>query len=156
MARIRQGCTAGKSQLDHLFVSLSGADDASTRPHGYPQRVAGLDPFARLKDVRLSLVDEAANLRQGLCAPATQRAEPLVYEVSGCRRARALRWRIETYFKILKTGCRPENLRLRTAARLANAIAVHCVLAWRIYWMTMINRDVPEAAASLVFTCQWA
>ena len=29
---------------------------------------------------------------------------------------------------------------MRTAARLTNLIAVSCILGWRIFWMTMINR----------------
>lgn len=69
-----------------------------------------------------------------------------------CLRWYALRWRVETFFKILKTGCRPEELRLRTAERLANAIAVHCILAWRIFWMTMTSREDPKAPAEMAFT----
>ena len=52
----------------------------------------------------------------------------------------AMRWKIETYHKILKSGCRIEESKMRTAARLTNLIAVSCILAWRIFWMTMINR----------------
>jgi Transposase DNA-binding/Transposase Tn5 dimerisation domain len=64
----------------------------------------------------------------------------------------ALRWKIETYHKVLKSGCKAEELRLRTAERLTNAIAVFCILAWRVLWMTMVNRADPDAPASQVFT----
>ena len=41
----------------------------------------------------------------------------------------AMRWKIETFHKILKSGCRAEDSRLRTAQRLANLIAIFCILA---------------------------
>lgn len=55
----------------------------------------------------------------------------------------AMRWRIETFHKILKSGCRAESAKLRTAERIVNLIAVFCVLSWRIFWMTMMNRLAP-------------
>ena len=64
----------------------------------------------------------------------------------------AMRWKIETFHKILKSGCRAEDSRLRTAERLTNLIAIYCILSWRIFWMTMINRIDPDTSASLAFT----
>lgn len=64
----------------------------------------------------------------------------------------ALRWKIEVFHKILKSGCRVEESRLRTAERLVRMVAVCCILSWRIFWMTMINRAQPEAPATLAFT----
>lgn len=74
------------------------------------------------------------------------------HDAVGCLRWYALRWRIETFFKILKTACRPEWLRMRNAERLTNAIAVNCILAWRVFWMTMIGREAPGVSANLAFT----
>ena len=64
----------------------------------------------------------------------------------------ALRWKIETFHKILKSGCQAEESKLRTAERLVNLIAVLCILGWRIFWITMINRSTKEASAKLAFT----
>jgi len=64
----------------------------------------------------------------------------------------ALRWKIETFHKVLKSGCRAEDSKLRTAERLANLIALMCILAWRVLWLTMVNRTSPELPATLVFT----
>ncbi len=64
----------------------------------------------------------------------------------------AMRWKIETFHKILKSGCRAEDSKLRTAERLANLIAIMCILAWRVLWLTMVNRTSPELPAKLVFT----
>lgn len=64
----------------------------------------------------------------------------------------AMRWKIETFHKILKSGCRVEELKLRTAERLTNLLAIYCILSWRIFWLCMVNRADPDAPASLVFT----
>ena len=61
----------------------------------------------------------------------------------------ALRWKIEVFHKILKSGCKAEESKLRTAQRLANLIAVFCILSWRIFWMTMLNRSAPDALPTL-------
>lgn len=64
----------------------------------------------------------------------------------------ALRWKIETFHKILKSGCRAEEARLRTAERLVKLISVFCILSWRVFWMTMLNRSAPNASPSLALT----
>ena len=64
----------------------------------------------------------------------------------------ALRWKIEVFHKILKSGCRAEDARLRTASRLTNLLAVFCILSWRVFWLTMTNRIAPDADPELVFT----
>jgi hypothetical protein len=64
----------------------------------------------------------------------------------------ALRWKIELFHKILKSGCRVEESRLRTAPRLVNLIATCCIVAWRIFWLTMINRSQPDAAPTVALT----
>jgi Transposase DNA-binding/Transposase DDE domain len=64
----------------------------------------------------------------------------------------ASRWKIETFHKILKSGCKAEESKLRTADRLVNLIAVLCILSWRIFWMTMLNRSSSDAPTSIAFT----
>jgi hypothetical protein len=64
----------------------------------------------------------------------------------------AMRWKIETLHKVLKSGCQAEQARLRTADRLTNLISVFCLLSWRIFWLTMLNRADPEASALLALT----
>jgi hypothetical protein len=64
----------------------------------------------------------------------------------------ALRWKIEVFHKILKSGCRAEAARLRTAERLVKLIAVFCILAWRVFWVTMLNRSSPDAEPELAVT----
>jgi Transposase DNA-binding len=64
----------------------------------------------------------------------------------------AQRWKIEMFHKILKSGCRTEDSRLRTAERLVNLIAIFCIVSWRIFWMTMLNRAAPDAPPTLALT----
>jgi hypothetical protein len=64
----------------------------------------------------------------------------------------AMRWKIEVFHKILKSGCRAEGSKLRTAERLANLMAVFCILSWRVFWLTMLNRSAPGMTPKMVFT----
>lgn len=64
----------------------------------------------------------------------------------------ALRWRIEVFHNILKSGCRAEDAKLRTAERLVNLIAIFCLLSWRIFWTTMMNRVAPGGPPQIAFT----
>jgi hypothetical protein len=64
----------------------------------------------------------------------------------------AQRWKIETFHKILKSGCKAEDAKLRTADRLANLMSILCIVSWRIFWMTMMNRALPDVPATLALT----
>ncbi|WP_346737927.1 IS4 family transposase [Bradyrhizobium japonicum] len=64
----------------------------------------------------------------------------------------ALRWKIEVFHKILKSGCKAEDSKLRTAERLVNLIAVFCIVSWRVFWMTMLNRSSPNAVPQMALT----
>ena len=65
-----------------------------------------------------------------------------------------MRWKIEVFHKILKSGCRTEDAKLRTADRLANLVALFCIVSWRVLWMTMMTRAAPHAAPTIVLTSQ--
>lgn len=64
----------------------------------------------------------------------------------------ALRWKIEVFHKIMKSGCKAEEVKLRTAERLVNLLAVFCILSWRVFWITMSSRAAPEALPDLALT----
>jgi hypothetical protein len=64
----------------------------------------------------------------------------------------AMRWKIETFHKILKSGCKAEEVKLRTAERIVNLIAVLCILSWRVFWLTMLSRALPNAAPEMALT----
>lgn len=66
----------------------------------------------------------------------------------------ACRWKIELFHKVLKSGCRAEAARLRTADRLAKLIAVLSVVAWRCFWTTMVARSTVQVPAVVALTAE--
>lgn len=69
-----------------------------------------------------------------------------------CLRWYCLRWRIEDWHRVLKSGCRIETLQHKTAGRLKRAIAINLVIAWRIMLMTLLGRQCPELPAGMLFS----
>ena len=61
-----------------------------------------------------------------------------------------LRWQIEVYHKVLKSGCRVEQAQLATRERLLPYIALCSIIAFRLFWMTMVARHDPDAPATVV------
>ncbi len=61
------------------------------------------------------------------------------------------RWVIEVYFRVLKTGCRVEQMQLESVRRIQNALAFYQIIAWRLLFMTHLNRQTPEAPCTVVF-----
>ena len=61
------------------------------------------------------------------------------------------RWGIEVYHRTLKSGCRIEDRQLETADRLEAALGIDMVVAWRIYHMTMLGREVPDSPCTIFF-----
>lgn len=55
------------------------------------------------------------------------------------------RWQIEIFHKILKSGCRIEHRRLKNVSRLQPCIALFSIIAWRIHWLTNVQRIDPTA-----------
>ncbi len=69
-----------------------------------------------------------------------------------CLRWYGLRRRIEDWHRVLKTGCKIEQLGHHTAERLRRAIAIYLVIAWRILLMTLLGRESPELPAEVLFS----
>jgi hypothetical protein len=63
-----------------------------------------------------------------------------------------MRWNIESFFKVLKSGCKIEDCRLEHADRIIRYAAVMSVIAWRIYWMVHVNRLAPKSIWGLILT----
>lgn len=68
----------------------------------------------------------------------------------------AARWAIEVYFHIFKTGCKVEDIQLETRARMKNCLAMYKIIAWRVMFLTHLNRQAPEIPCDAVFAdCEW-
>lgn len=66
------------------------------------------------------------------------------------------RWQIEVFHKIIKSGCLVESSMLQTAKRLQNYITLMCVIAWRLQWLTYINRTDPDLSCiHILTTVEW-
>lgn len=66
------------------------------------------------------------------------------------------RWKIEVYHKILKSGCQVEKAQLATAERLRPMLALFCIIAWRLFWMTYLARHQPDAPCTAFLTAaEW-
>ena len=75
-----------------------------------------------------------------------------VEQAQECLRWYCLRWRIEDWHRVLKSGCRIEALQHKTAGRLKRAIALNLVIAWRIMLLTLLGRQSPELPADVLFS----
>jgi hypothetical protein len=69
-----------------------------------------------------------------------------------CLRWYCLRWRIEDFHRVLKSGCRIENIAHETAERIRRAIAINLVIAWRIMLMTLLGRQTSELPPDVLFS----
>lgn len=63
-----------------------------------------------------------------------------------------MRWKIEIFHKILKSGLRVEECRLSTGKRLTRYLTVMSIIAWRIFFITLIARSRPDLPCSILFT----
>lgn len=61
-----------------------------------------------------------------------------------------LRWQIECYHRILKSGCKIEDCRLETYERLKKYIRLKSIIAFRLFWLTLINRVNPEMSSGQI------
>ena len=68
-----------------------------------------------------------------------------------CLRWYTLRWRIEEWHRVLKSGCRIESHQHHSAEKLARAIAIDAVIAWRVMLLTLLGREVPEIPCKMIF-----
>lgn len=68
-----------------------------------------------------------------------------------CLRWYTRRWRIEEWHRVLKSGCRIEAHQHQSAAKLACAIAIDAVMAWRVMALTLLGREAPDLRCALIF-----
>jgi len=56
----------------------------------------------------------------------------------------ALRWGIELFHRILKSGCRIEDRLLEDVESLKKALALDIIVAWRIHLLMKVSRETPD------------
>ena len=75
-----------------------------------------------------------------------------VNDAKQCIKWYCLRWRIEDWHRVMKSGCHIEKKAHKTAERLKRSLAINMVIAWRIMLMTLLGREVPELPPEVLFT----
>lgn len=135
-------CEARAARTAHLAVRFGTF--TMNPPRNHPKHRGG-----GLPDIEMNAV-----LVTEVCPP--EGAEPLEWMLltnqpvasfdDACEKVRwyGLRWRIEMYFKVLKSGFRVEACRLASAERLIRYLTVMSVVAWRIFMITLIARTDPR------------
>jgi hypothetical protein len=63
-----------------------------------------------------------------------------------------MRWGIETWHKVLKSGCTVEDCRLENADRLKRHLALFSIIAVRLMYVTYLARVQPELPATGMFS----
>lgn len=61
------------------------------------------------------------------------------------------RWQIEVFHRVLKTGCRVEELQLRDAEPIQLAVLLYMIVAWRVLYVMHLGRQCPDLPCSVVF-----
>lgn len=86
----------------------------------------------------------------------TTRTVSCFEEARACLERYSYRWLVERYHYVLKSGCQLEALQLSTRERLERALALYCIAAWRLLWMTYLARTAPQASCEEAFeTYEW-
>ena len=61
------------------------------------------------------------------------------------------RWGIEVYHRTLKSGCKVKERQLGNADRIEACLAIDLTVAWRIYHLAKLGREVPDVPCTVYF-----
>ena len=61
------------------------------------------------------------------------------------------RWEIEVFHKVLKSGCRIEEIQLCKGERMKRAILLFMIVAWRVMYVMKLGRECPDLPCDVVF-----
>lgn len=158
-------CVEQKPIATNLAIHVSGNGKRKERTANVSVRYAAVElkPPWRPNQIKLPPVTlNAVLVREE--SPASDVDEPIEWllltntPVDSCDDAVQVvqwyctRWQIELFHKVLKSGCNVEACRLATATRLQNFIALMSVIAWRLHWMTFVQRAQPDLPCTTVLT----
>jgi hypothetical protein len=62
-----------------------------------------------------------------------------------------VRWLIEVFFRVLKSGCRVEARRFEHIDRLLRCLAVYLIVTWRTLYVCRLGREFPEISCEAIF-----
>jgi hypothetical protein len=139
----RRGSQAARdATLALRFCSLT------LRPPRHRQR-EGL-PVVTLWAVQVQDVEPPADVKPIEWLLLTTVAVDTVDDATACVQWYSCRWGIEVWHRILKSGCRIEARPLASGERLQRCLTLDSVIAWRIFYATMLARAVPDMPCSVL------
>jgi hypothetical protein len=62
-----------------------------------------------------------------------------------------IRWMVEVFFRVLKSGCRVEKRRFEEIDRFLNCLAVYLIVGWRTLYVCRLGRSCPDVSCEVVF-----
>jgi hypothetical protein len=62
------------------------------------------------------------------------------------------RWEIEIYFRVLKSGCKIEELQFERQDRFEVCLAMYMIVAWRVLYVLMLGRECPKMSCAAVLS----
>lgn len=62
-----------------------------------------------------------------------------------------VRWMIEIYFRVLKSGCRVEERLFEYMDRLLTCVALYMIVAWRTLYVCRLGRSCPAISCEAIF-----
>ena len=69
----------------------------------------------------------------------------------------SLRWNIELFHKVLKSGCQVEKSQLRDAERIKKYIVLKSIIAWRLFWLSRYYlQNKTESCLSVLTHEEWS
>jgi hypothetical protein len=169
---------AGPGCYRKLRPAMDAAPLVATRQLELP-RTPKRAPRTASLEIRAQSMQLKAPYRQGTALPAVQVNVVLVREIAAPADADPIewllvtslpidtaaavlqvvdyytgRWPIEVYFRVYKSGCRVERLQLETAERLQPCLMLYKIVAWRVMYVMMLGREVPELPCDVVFAAE--
>jgi hypothetical protein len=118
------------------------------RPPRHRQR-EGL-PVVTLWAVQVQEVEPPADVTPIEWLLLTTVVVDTVDDATQCVQWYSCRWGIEVWHRILKSGCRIEARQLASGERLQRCLTLYSVIAWRIFYATMLARAVPDMPCSVL------
>jgi hypothetical protein len=66
------------------------------------------------------------------------------------------RWDIEVFHRVLKTGCRVEQIQLKEEQAVRNCLMLYLIIAWRLLYLLHLGRQCPQLPCGVVFAeAEW-
>jgi hypothetical protein len=62
------------------------------------------------------------------------------------------RWEIEVFFKVLKSGCKIENLQLTKESNIHKCISMYMIVSIKVLFLMKLGREHPSLASEIIFS----